>query len=539
MRYRRGTPLSTGSRNPARIGRGRWSGHLALGVGAVAVLFGAVVMSAGARETVKPVLRINGGLPTNLDAAIDVGFIGRPLMNAYLIHQKADGTFGPWLATSWRYLPAPKGSGQANKNFELTLRHDVRYSDGTAMTAATVRAYFEHWLAVKGLGQSFIAPIKSFTTDGKWKVVVHVKSPDPNLPLTLSDWAGNGPLGAPESAACIANKTVSTLVCGAGPYKLDPSQSVANDHLTLLPNPYYFDKSAIKWSKIIVRGISQPTTVLQALQAGQLDVADGDPSTAAAAAAAGFTVEQAPKGAAITYFFDLTGSHVKALADPRVRRALSYAIDRKAIAAAVAGKYGVATSVETSVDGANPKYGRNYYPYDPAKAKALLAAAGYPNGFTIDSLGVPGPFPNYVTAAEAVAKYFGDVGVTLKVHVYGTFGDYANAVLTNPDAMTSCCLSGGYPMSLLYTVGLQPGSIFNRGSGGYNDVTLFRLWQQGIRSSNPSKYWQQMTARITDQALLLTLYESHSLIYVSKKVGGVGRDGTGYGFSHPTEWFPK
>ena len=65
----------------------------------------------------------------------------------------------------------------------------------------------------------------------------------------------------------------------------------------------------------------------------------------------------------------------------QVRQALNYAVNRQAVTQAIYGKYGVPTDETGSLDGLVPSL-QNYYSYNPAKAKSLLAAAGYPNGFT-------------------------------------------------------------------------------------------------------------------------------------------------------------
>jgi peptide/nickel transport system substrate-binding protein len=512
------------------------SRRFTLGLAALALLVCAGGCG-GSKDPAKSTLTV--GLlsaPTNLDPASDVGWRLRPLTNAYLIHQNRDGSLGPGLATSWRFLPAT--DGKANQSFELKLRHDVHFSDGTPMTAQSVKAYFEHWIAAKGVGTSFVAPISSIQTTGRFTVVVHLKAPDPTLPVSLSDWTVNGPMGAVISEKCVANKTASKQICGAGPYMIDQSATVPGDHYTLVPNPHYYAKPQIKFSKIVAKVITNPSSMLQAFKAGQLDVADGDPSTADAAAASGADVVRTRSGEAITFTFDLTGTKAKPLADVRVRQALNQAIDRRALASLAVGKYGTPASVITSPDGADPEYGPAYYRYDPERARALLAEAGYPNGFRVD-IGVPstGAQAWMPKVASAVAKYFAAVGVKLNIHLYPTFQAYSNAVLTKPSAMTSCCLGGRYPMSVLYTIALKPGAIFNRINGGFTDATLDRIWAEGARAADPSPYWRQMTARVTAQAQLLPLFAAQSISYVSKDVGGVV--GLEYAFTVPTEWFPR
>ena len=117
------------------------------------------------------------------------------------------------------------------------------------------------------------------------------------------------------------------------------------------------------------------------------------------------------------------GSAPNPLASVQVRQALNYAINRKAIASAIYGKYAVPTSELGSSDGYVQSM-QDYYNYDPAKAKALLAAAGYPHGFTFNiasestfgSLGDP--------VLDAIAQEYSAVGVTMKITTTATLPIY-------------------------------------------------------------------------------------------------------------------
>jgi peptide/nickel transport system substrate-binding protein len=222
----------------------------------------------------------------------------------------------------------------------------------------------------------------------------------------------------------------------------------------------------------------------------------------------------------------------------RVRQALNYAIDRKTIAAALVGKYGHATSEVETPDGFDPKF-VNYYPYNPAKARSLLAAAGYPNGFTIDTP-VPAIGSGYnITGGavtQAVAKYFAAVGVKITVKAED-IGSWVRDVIVAPAPMFMWPM-GIVPMWEIYTVVAKPGANGNKLGGGWKDPTLFNLWVKGSRAANPTPYWQQMTARLVTQADYIPVYTIDNLEYVNaKKVQGVV--GTRIGLSLASGWAPK
>ena len=509
-----------------------WKRRLAVVLGCMLFVCIAWAAAAGAtRGTAKPVLRYGlAAAPDSLDPAHSNG--ANPFAYETLIKENTDGTYSPGLATSWHFVKAARGSGLTNKVFELTLRHNARFSDGTPVTAQAVKTYLDY--SVTGAYAFFIGPVGSVEAIGRWTVRIHLKSPSPTIVLALgSAYPG---VGAVASPTCVKTPSMfATQTCGAGPYMLDPSQTVSGDHYTLVPNPYYYDKSKAHWSKVIEKVVPTPASMLQAMQAGQIDVANGDPSTAPAARAAGFSVLHAGSGPT-TFSFDVAGTACKPLADVRVRQALNYAVDREAIANALVGKDGGGPgSVIVSLDGNSPKYGDNYYTYNPAKARSLLAAAGYANGFTLDSATVPG-FVGSLGGplVQAVAKYFAAVGVTLKYTVYPVQGDWVNALFNKPTCME--WFSGALlPTWVNYNLFIKPGSPFNRVGGGWNDKTLFNLWVKGSRAANPDVYWQQITARITTQADFLPLVRGFGFLYAVKKIGGVKLSIYG---SRPQEWFP-
>jgi peptide/nickel transport system substrate-binding protein len=241
-------------------------------------------------------------------------------------------------------------------------------------------------------------------------------------------------IASPDAVAHAS--TLADTTDGAGPYTLDQQETVAGDQYTFVPNKYYYDPSEIKFKTIVVKIIPDASSRLEAAVTGQVDVAVGDVTTAAAAAKAGLNVIAVPAETAEIIIADHKGTLSPPLADARVRQALNYAIDRSAIATGLLGKYAVPTSEMLTPDGDSPAY-QNYYPYDPAKARQLLAAAGYAHGFTVKVV-VPAELgTNGVPFALAVAKYLSAVGVTLQVTSEATQAEFIKVGL-----------SGTYPLVL-------------------------------------------------------------------------------------------
>jgi peptide/nickel transport system substrate-binding protein len=521
-------------------GTSRWS---LVVVGAAAISL-ACATAGGARTDVaaKPVLTIGAvGTAfgtTNLDPARDRLFYPsvRTLTNEPIVYRRPDGSFSPGLATSWHYIKAKAGSGRANKDFEFTLRKGARFSDGTPVTAQAVKAWLEYFAGANGPAFAVLGPIASVEAVGRRTVRIHLKSPNPNIPdaLSRSNWAH-----VSSPAAVAKPSLLSTRTYGAGPYMLDPAQTVANDHYTLVPNPHYYDKAKQHWSQVVIKVVPAVTSVLQAMQAGQIDVAPGDPSTAATARSAGFTVVRAP-GANSSFALDVAGIKLKALADVRVRQAMNYAIRRPRIAAAFVGTNGSPTSALATEDGSYKAYA-NHYPYNPAKAKSLLAAAGYANGFTIDNVVTAGFVGSLGTPlAQAVAQDLKAVGITLNLRPTTTAAEVVQLALgPDPPAMFQAPF-GYFSMWSLYGLAMKPGGNSNHvGGRGWSDARINSLWVKGSRAANATTVWKQITERATKQAYFLPILTSDALWYVNaRKVKGVAV-GKVYPVLTPNTWTPR
>jgi peptide/nickel transport system substrate-binding protein len=502
---------------------------------AAAVLFvGARVASSHAEAShaaaAKPTLTIGLAIaPTSLDPAKDIGGptqIMRDLTNMSITHINPNGTISAGLATSWKYV------GKGDTTFEFTLRHDVRFSDGTTVTAAAVKTWLGYFLKAKGPWVDTVGAIHSIDTIGNWTVRLNLSAPNPILPESLSELYPGGSVSSPK---LVANpKLLGTETDGAGPYVLVPSQSITGDHYTFVPNSYYYDPSAIKFGKVVVKIITTPSTMLAAIRTGQLDMAYGDPTTAAAAKSAGLGVVSAPTGTVGLLLTDRGGKLTPALGSVQVRQALNYAIDRKAITKALVGAYGDPTSEFASIDGYVPGY-RNYYPYDPAKAKALLKAAGYPNGFTftVAVASFAGVFGDPV--ADAIAQDLSAIGVTMKIDDTSTNAAFVQAALgTQVDAFNAT--QGAFPIWIAYALEFGP----TAGDNPFqvDDPVIDKLYAEGSKSTNPAPYWQKISEALTTQAVAVPVFETDWLYYVSPKITGVAASGASL-FPQPTEWSPK
>ncbi len=499
-----------------------------LGCAAVALVLAGVAATASSAAKATQTLTIGMATgPESLDPAKNgtgPSQVWVPLFAEPIIHVNADGSYSPGLATSWRYTKA------SNKQFEFTLRRDARFSDGTPVTAQAVKTWLDYFASANGPALLLMGPIASVETVGKWTVRINLKSPNPIIPLALSQ---RGNWGSVESPRAVENPSVlGSQTFGAGPYVLVPSQSVTNDHYTFVPNKHYFDKQAIRYSKVVVKIIPNLSSLLQAQKTGQVDVAMGHQTTADAAEAGGLQVVKVVPGVQGLVFLDRGGTLQKALGDVRVRQALNYAIDRKAITTAIQGKWGSPTSsIFTPETPLAAKY-QSYYSYDPAKARALLAAAGYGNGFTFDALGGT---PALDPLTPAIAKYLAAVGVKLNWVSPSTNPEWAQKLFSG--TMSTITIgTGNNPMWIFYQFFLGPKGPLNQ--HGWVDATMNKAWLKGQRAAkSATSYWKQIQERAVTQASFLPVFTYYDLYYVGKHTGGVKASTVAY--PDATEWSPK
>ncbi|WP_433269117.1 ABC transporter substrate-binding protein [Actinosynnema sp. CS-041913] len=326
-----------------------------------------------------------------------------------LIRANSDGTFSAAIASDWKYV------GPGNTRFEMTIRPDVRFADGTPVDPAAVVATLKYYLASPGPMKPFLTGISDVTSEGPI-VRVELTTPNPILPYVFSQLVNWGDVISPAGLAQPDKLTAKTF--GAGAYMLDTSATIAGDHYTFVKNPNYYRPESQRFTKVEVRVIPDPNSAVQALASGQVDVNLNATATSAdQARASGASVLEGNPGVLALYLIDRAGQTTPAMGDVRVRQALNHAVDRDAIAKALgAGYQAVGQLAAAGTDGHDQSL-EAVYPYDPEKARRLLAEAGYQNGFSFELVDLLTFGMN--TTSQAVAAQLAKVGVTATIQTDG------------------------------------------------------------------------------------------------------------------------
>lgn len=407
-----------------------------------------------------------------------------------LINFDYDGQYKPLLATEWKWV------GNDYKTFEMKLRPNVKYSDGSAFDATVVK----NWLELQKSKKSPVAAnigLDSAEVIDPLNIRLHLAASNPLLPLFLSRTWLSGVIPCP---AAVANPDMlKTATCGTGPYMLDAANTKTGDTYTFVPNPNYWNPSAIYWQKLVFKVILSQQAGLDAMRSGQVQYQPAaEPSLIDTALAAGKKTVGVEQNILGLDFLLKNGQVVPALKDVRVRQALNYAIDRQAIAKVLNGGKGSPTSQQalTGSDGFDQSL-VNYYPYDVAKAKQLLKDAGFANGFELTILSLP--LSGLDTLAQAVASYWKAIGVTVKIDSKTAISDFFGGLTGGKYAVSVSALGATNP-TLLAWAGIHPGGPWNPDTTAVPELQSFIDKLSTSTGDEAAATAKQFTKYITENA---------------------------------------
>jgi peptide/nickel transport system substrate-binding protein len=321
------------------------------------------------------------------------------LVYSSLTRIDAKGNAVPDLARSWDYA---KGGDQVT----FHLRPGLTFSDGTPLNAAAVKAAIDRAKTQKNSALfGDLTSIKSVTTNGDLDVVVHLTQVDYQIPLLLGERVLQ--VASPKAAADPA--TLDRNPVGAGPFVV--TQLIPGTKAVLKKNPNYWDAADIHIDDVELVSAPDPATVVSGLQTGVYTFADLPPSQATAAKAAGLDVFVQPGYNASNISLNVNKPPFD---NPKVVDAVRYAVNRQEFVDKLTFGYGQATDQPFPPDYvAYDPQSAGRYPFDLAKAKQLLAEAGYSPGQIKLDLVVPAPDP----AAEVVQSQLGAAGITVDIKV--------------------------------------------------------------------------------------------------------------------------
>ena len=282
----------------------------------------------------------------------------------------------PKLAIAW-------SSSADYKTWTFKLRPGVKFHDGTPFNAEAVKANFDRQKdpANKCACAFYIAFINRLEATDDLTVVYHLNDPSLNLPQIIALPSSNNAIHSPTAWKTKGDEYNRNPV-GTGPYVL--KSWTAGDRMVLERNPNYWNPSTQHLDRITLKPTPDALSRFASLQSGEADVVWDDEydfdNIKKAKNDARFKVHTYAASGAQVYAMN---TKVAPLDDVRVRRALVMAIDRRKMSQAITGGLG-RPATNPYGDGSWVKCKGNSdgaLPYDPAKAKALLAEYGKPVEF--------------------------------------------------------------------------------------------------------------------------------------------------------------
>lgn len=323
-----------------------------------------------------------------------------------------DGELVPDLAESYELVN--------DTDFVFKLREDAVWSDGTPVTANDVKFTFDR---AKNMPKtkSNTSKVKEVVVDNEHQVTI--KLTEPYAPFNTIVASSNLSI-VQEAAVTAAGEAYGDAdnIVTSGAFTV--KEWVPNDHYTLEKNANYWGEEPITTS-ITVRVIPEGSARAIALETGEVDLVWGvDPTDCSNIEANSDVKLLSQPSSSIEYLgMNVTKEHFK---DQKVRQAINYAIDKQALVdTIVEGRGTVANSyINNTIPGWTDEV--EAYPYDPEKAKELLAEAGYADGFSCQ-LWVNGDVRT--RSAQMVQAQLAEIGITVDISTmeWGAFLDALNA----------------------------------------------------------------------------------------------------------------
>jgi peptide/nickel transport system substrate-binding protein len=387
------------------MNRGR---SLVLGAVLAWVLIVAVLPEVGTAQT-RPEGEMRWALyvtlsPVWFDPAEVSGQI-TPFWVLYAIHDALvkpmpGNLMSPSLAESWTV-------SADQRIYEFKLREGLKFHNGDPFTAEDVKFSFHRAKGSKTLHDR----VREVTVVSPSRVRFTLTDPWPDFMAYYGTMvSGAGWIVPKKYVEQVGNDGFKKHPIGLGPYKF--VSHTPGIELVMEANESYWRKvPSVK--RLVFKSVPESTTRLAMLKRGEVDVAYLLEAPQAQEVKKDPNLRLAFSGGIATFFLDFLEQWdpKSPWADRRVRLAANYAIDRQALSEAetLGASKPAGNHVPRTFEFALPL---EPYPYDPAKAKQLLAEAGFPNGFDAGELH---ELPPYFSLGEAIVNYFQAVGIRIRM----------------------------------------------------------------------------------------------------------------------------
>jgi peptide/nickel transport system substrate-binding protein len=436
---------------------------------------------------------VNLGIPSEPNNPTDITY-ANPAVET-LLNLDEEGNPIPWLATGWTI--AKDGT-----SITFTLRKGVKFHDGTDFNAEAVKYILD--LYRNGPKAELKAVSSIDIIDG---YMVRLNFPQFESHILNSLTVTPGLMVSPAALKTHDKAWAMMNPVGTGPFKL--ARYDRDTRITYEKFPGYWQKGKPYLDGIEFLFIADPVIALMSYKSGEAQVFMRiDYKDAVGLQTTGkHTIDKVPVA---TYGFAPDGGNLKSpFANIRVRRAVEHAINKSEIVKELF--YGIPQATNQAAAQGNLNYhpAVKGYPYDPKKAKELLAQAGYPNGFKTKIIYQTTSNEHFIISIQ---RYLKDVGIDAEVEAA-------------PPARISQISNNGWENALLdwnfpSGKGQEPGQAALRNFMGplyksvlrpdkYKETILKAVTERDTKKRNA--LYREATKIITDNAVVCPVYV-HSLM---------------------------
>ncbi len=340
----------------------------------------------------------------NAGEAGGAGFDAQFLWPAYdgLVWVDRTGEVRPALASEW--------SSDDGITWTFKIREDIKFQDGTPLTADDVLATFEYWMGPENESQAIrvFPDVKAISAPAEYTIVIELKK----LVVTFPKIVALAMVVKGRELQEVGDEEFFKNPIGTGPYRFVQHEPNAVIRYEAMEPGYVTARGQPNINELWLLSIPELATRVAALQAGDIDIADRmSADVIPQLEKAGFRIPTDPGSAQVHLTLNLDEGPTT---DVRVRQAINYAVNRPSILENLVGGYGKLDGqlVGEEVLGYNPDV--KPYPYDPEKAKELLAEAGFADGFPMSMIyrATIGP-----GVAEAIVADLAEVGIDVELLV--------------------------------------------------------------------------------------------------------------------------
>ena len=483
------------------------------GLAIVALAVASLGLSGGARAAEVA----NGGAlraaltgePDVLDPATSTIYTGAQVYEGIfskLIDMDAQGRFIPDLATKWTQVDAT--------TWTFDLAGNATFQNGEKFTSADVKYTFDRILDPKTASAyaGLYAQIASVEATSPGVVTFRLKSP---FGPFLTNLATNGEI---VNRKAIESGDPARKPVGTGPFQL--VEWVQGDHIALKRNPTYFKAGLPHLDSVTFRFLPVDQSRIDALSAGELDWVDAVPLQQVAMLKADprFTYVTSPV-AGIPDFLGMT-TNKPPFDNPKVRQAVALAISRSDIrdlAYLGTGELGL-TEMPTGSSWYDPA--GIYAPtQDLAQAKRLLAEAGYPNGLTVEYLGLTG-YPELLKTGQVVRDELKQIGIDMTIRAVDVSVWY-DAFVAGNYQITSAYQERTIDPDNFYALVLKSGGPINKSfyKNAAVDALIDRAAASGDEAARKDLYRQIRAITSTEAPLIFTHYETLNYLMNKNVIG--------------------